>query len=102
DILDPSTSNNLIGGTAGGAANVIAFNNSTGVSITTATGNGILSNSIVSNGNMGIRLVANGNNNQAAPVLTSVTTSSNNTTIKGTLASESNKTYTLQFFANDA
>jgi len=102
DILDPSTSNNLIGGTAGGAANVIAFNNSTGVSITTATGNGILSNSIVSNGNVGIRLVANGNNNQAAPVLTSVTTSSNNTTIKGTLASESNKTYTLQFFANDA
>ena len=79
--------------------------------IGTATGNGILSNSIFSNGGLGIDLqndavTANDagdgdtgpNNLQNFPVLTSVITGS--TTIAGRLTNTPNTTFLLEFFAN--
>jgi hypothetical protein len=98
--------NNTIGGTAAGAGNVIAFNVGNGVTIDTGTGNAILSNSIFGNAApgvttpQGIRLVNNGNHNQAAPVLTSAVTSGTTTTVQGTLTSVLSSTFTVQFFAN--
>src|SRR5262249_26558627 len=64
-------SNNTIGGTAGGAANVIAFNGGAGVEVVgaTATGDSIRGNSIHDNYSPGILLVSGANNGQAAPVL---------------------------------
>src|SRR5207248_11407714 len=46
--------NNLIGGTAGGAGNIIAFNKGTGVTILGGTGNAVRRNSIF--GNTGAQL----------------------------------------------
>ena len=77
------------------------------------TGNRILSNSIFSNGDLGIDLGDNGltandvgdedtgaNNLQNFPVLTSARTSRKGTTIKGTLNSRPGAVYTIQFFSN--
>ena len=60
--INLTTSNNMIGGTAVGAGNVIAYNNSTniagqgGIAFVAGTGNSILSNSIYSNTGLGIDL----------------------------------------------
>jgi len=66
--------NNTIGGQRRRAANVIGFNGDNGVFVNASSGNAILSNSIFSNSTLGIRLTA-ANNNQAPPVLSSVTSS---------------------------
>jgi hypothetical protein len=94
--------NNTIGGTTSGAGNTIAFNNQDGVLIDSGTGNSILSNSIFSNTPLGIFLNSanNANDNQAAPVLTAVSSSGSGTTITGTLQSVANTTYRIEFFAN--
>ena len=47
---------NVIGGTAAGTKNVIAFNVARGVSIDSGTGNSVLGNTISFNGNLGIDL----------------------------------------------
>jgi hypothetical protein len=107
-----------IGGTALGAANVIAFNTSHGVLLSDQIGNGhsILGNSIFSNAQLGINLFAPGNENsfgitandngdgdfgvngqQNFPVLTSVTAAGN---MVGTLNSVASATYRLEFFAS--
>ncbi len=52
--------NNLIGGTAAGAGNLIAFNQLHGVSLKAGTGNAVLGNQIHSNGQMGIDIGNNG------------------------------------------
>jgi hypothetical protein len=105
--------NSTIGGTAGGAGNTIAFNGQNGVAVLSGTGNGILTNSIFSNGQLGIDLGDDGvtandpgdgdagpNNRQNFPVLTSVTSSGGSTTVQGTLNSQANTTYRLEFFSN--
>jgi hypothetical protein len=115
----PAT-NNLIGGAAAGAGNVIAFNSGNGITIFSFqafnnTGNGILGNSIFSNSLLGIDLGNNGvtandlgdadagaNNLQNFPVITAVTPGVGITTIQGTLNSTASTVFTLQFFSNSA
>jgi hypothetical protein len=95
-------SNNLIGGTAGGAANDIAYNGSDGVLVDPGTnGVSVLGNSIHDNGGLGIHL-NNGNDNQAAPVLNSVIGTAANPTITGTLATTARTLYRIEFFASAA
>ena len=55
-LLDSGSNNNTIGGTAGGAGNLISRNTAYGVGISGGTGNAILGNSMVSNGGIGIDL----------------------------------------------
>ncbi len=104
-------------GTSGGA-NTIAFNGGDGVSISgigLSSGNSVLSNSIFSNGELGIELGNAGdpptvndagdadtgaNGLQNKPVLSSAKTVSGKTTIKGKLNSVPNESYKLQFFSN--
>jgi hypothetical protein len=111
-------SNNTIGGTAAGAANVIANNARAGVAVvgsyySTPTGVEILSNSIYANGALGIDLGDDGvtpnhpggpipgpNNFQNYPVLYVAATYNEQTAVKGTLNSAPNTSYTVQIFAN--
>ncbi len=98
-----SASNNMLGGTAAGSGNIIAGSRvADGVSVAAgATGVSILGNSIHDNpGGLGIFLASGANDNQAAPVLTSATSSSTDTTISGTLASTPGTTFRIEFFAN--
>jgi Periplasmic copper-binding protein (NosD) len=112
-------------------SNTIAFNGKDGVSVAGGGGrlgiivgaNSILSNSIFSNGGLGINLInpnvaipvggsegptANDtgdsdtgpNGLQNKPVISSAKTVSGKTTIKGKLNSHSNETYTIQLFSN--
>lgn len=131
--------NNTIGGTTAGTGNIISANSGAGVSVVNATGNlvqgntitlngadgvrvgdvygnigtanAILSNSIFSNGGLGIDLDEDGvtpndpgdsdngsNNLQNFPVLTSATSGS--TTIEGMLNSTPNTEFRLEFFSN--
>jgi hypothetical protein len=118
-LISQGASSNLIGGSGATAGNTIAFNVRDGVRIEdTSVGNAILTNSIFRNGALGINLVAPSdpssgvtpndpgdvdsgpNNLQNAPTLTAIATSSTSTTIQGTLSSNPNRTYTIQFFAN--
>ncbi len=91
-----------VGGLAAGSGNIIANNGTTGpfdqsgVEIT-SKGIPILSNSIYNNQKLGINLNG-GNNGQVAPVLTSASTTSTQSTIAGTLTAAAG-TYTLQFFS---
>jgi uncharacterized repeat protein (TIGR01451 family)/CSLREA domain-containing protein len=112
--------NVTIGGLETGAGNVIAFNGGNGVNLnggtaTAATGIAILSNSIYSNGKLGIDLKGNGptandtgdadegdNNLQNFPVITSVNNTGASITITGTLNSRPSSTYRLEFFDNIA
>jgi len=113
--------NNTIGGTATGAANIIAFNSHAGVLVTTSpiigpggTGNAIRGNSIYANGALGIDLGGSGtpvlndsqghvgpNNFQDFPVLTSAIPSSMGEVI-GTMTGTANASYTIDFYANTA
>jgi CSLREA domain-containing protein len=119
---------NTIGGTAAGAANIIAFNGDgtcdffgAGVVVRSNPGNinnAILGNSIFSNFGLGIQLEIAGapdcvinpndngdvdtgaNNLQNYPVLTSVKINGGSTTIMGSLNSHANTIYRLEFFSN--
>jgi hypothetical protein len=121
---------NTVGGTAGGAGNVIAFNgtmcaspNDIGVAITggaSAINNAILGNSIFSNGGLGIDLIGGTegtcgvtanehcdpdpgpNDLQNYPVITSATSSGGNVTVSGTLDSVASTTFRLEFFSSPA
>ena len=104
--------NNTIGGTASGAGNRIAHNDQDGVSIASATGNSIFSNSIFSNTGLGIDLGASGvtpndtddpdtgaNNLQNFPVISQAFQSAPGpTSISGTLNSNPNQSFTIQCF----
>lgn len=110
--------NNTVGGIQTGAANKIAFNGGAGVqslSASSGTRMSIRGNSIFSNGQLGIDLDGDGmtandpfdadagaNNRQNFPVLTSVMSVGNNTTIQGTLNSTANKTFQIDFYSNAA
>ncbi len=95
---------NMIGGTISGAGNTVAYNIAAGVSVQSGAGNAILSNSVFSNGTLGIELVASGspppNNLQAAPVLSQVTSDSTSTHVVGSLKSTPNTTFLVQFFTS--
>jgi hypothetical protein len=109
-----------VGGRASsGAANYIAFNGLDGVFVSSSgAGNRILSNSIHSNGSLGIDLDggtedANGvtandtrdpdtgaNNLQNHPILTLIQTIGNQVTLTGKLNSRPEKKFTIQFFSS--
>ena len=104
---------NSIGGTQSEAGNKIAFNGGPGVTISTGTGNSIRGNSIFSNNGLGIDLgingvTANDNNDgdsgpnqlQNFPVISGVTSTSNSTTIQGTLKSIPSTTFDIDFYSN--
>ncbi len=105
--------NNQIGGIAANEGNLIAFNNEDGVQITdvgaSPVNNPILSNSIYSNGGLGINLSVDsvtpndagdadngGNNLQNFPVITAA--QSGSTRVIGTFNSTPNTTFRLEFF----
>ncbi len=113
DGISISGSNNTIGGSAPGAGNIIAFNGDSGVQILTGTGNLIRSDSIHSNGGLGINLGADGvtpndpmdadsgpNNLQNFPVLSSAINNGSSTTVRGTLNSAANTQFVVEFFSN--
>ena len=102
-----------VGGVDNGASNLIAFNVGDGVGVDDASaGNPILSNSIYLNDGLGIDLGPDGvttndggdgdtgaNNLQNYPVITLAGTGAGRTTIQGTLNSQPNTTYLIQFFS---
>jgi uncharacterized protein (TIGR02145 family) len=115
--------NNVTGGTETNAGNTIAFNGNSGITLVgglaPVSGNAILSNSVHSNGGIGIDLgVATGgdgvtwnddgdgddgsNNLQNFPVLVSVAFSPGTVTVNGNINSFTEGTYLLQFFASKA
>jgi hypothetical protein len=119
---------NTVGGTAAGAANIIAFNGGAtpmcnaslaGVWVhnSPAINNAILGNSIFGNAGLGIDLEFDGdpnciepndncdadtgpNNLQNYPVITSVFSAGGNTNIQGTLNSAPSTTFRVEFFDN--
>ncbi|MBV9125251.1 MAG: Calx-beta domain-containing protein, partial [Planctomycetes bacterium] len=116
-LISNAASNNQIGlgGTPPVAgANTIAFNAGAGVFVASGTGNAILSNSIFTNGQLGIDLAPQGvtlndslghngaNHDQNFPVIQSVMTSGGSTTIQAMLQSTPGRTFTVQFFASPA
>ena len=118
-----SSPRNFIGGRGAGEANTIAFNAQQGVTVDDfgplgSAGNRIFSNSIFSNGRLGIDLLAGedgvegptpndprdpdqgSNTLQNKPVLSSATTAPGELTVRGKLNSTPNETFVLQFFSN--
>ncbi|MGB0560902.1 MAG: S8 family serine peptidase [Spirulinaceae cyanobacterium] len=116
------TSDNVIGSTTPGAGNLIAGNAADGMLIygdnNKVTGNAIADNQgsgiaiafgdhntvsanvIHDNAGLGINLIADGNESQVAPTLSSAQTSGSATTVTGTISETPNTTYTLEFFSN--
>ena len=108
-------SGNLIGGTATGSPNVVAFNAGAGISVQSGVNNLIRSNSIFANAGPGIDLGGNGitpndggdadvgaNNLQNSPVLSSFTTSTGSTTVKGVINTAGNASIAIEFFHQPA
>ncbi len=119
------SSRNAVGG-GNAEANIIAFNALDGVAVRSGnnifadSGNSIRSNSIFSNGGLGIDLIGGTENAAGAtandpgdvdtgpndlqnkPALTSAVSSGGNTTVKGKLDSTPNKTFLVEFFSNAA
>jgi titin len=100
-------SSNLIGEPVGTGGNVIAFNGATtaadGVRIDGLNAHvSVRASNIYSNGGLGILLADDANGVQAAPQITEVKTTATSTTIDYTLASNANRTYDVDFFANAA
>ena len=112
---------NVVGGTSASSGNVIAFNvngvvvGTAGFGFPDSTGISVLGNNIFSNAGLGIDLAGDGvtanddcdtdtgpNNLQNYPVLTSITATSGNVNIIGTLNGAEGTTFRLEFFGNDA
>ena len=101
-IVIDGSNNNLIGGTAPGAGNTVAFNAGAGVLINSGAGNAILGNSIFDNAGGGIVLRPGANGDQAAPTLTQIIHGVRRTVIGGRLMSAPNSNFLIQFFANNS
>jgi len=99
-VMNRDASGNLIGGSSTAAGNTLAFNPGDGVLVDTGIFNSILTNSIFSNGGLGIELLHDGNHNQPKPVLTSIQSVVSGTTILGTAQGTPSTPYTIQFFSN--
>ncbi len=115
---------NIVGGTAAGEANVIAFNGGNGISITEHTlagafqrGNVLRGNSLYANGLQGINLARTGgveeandaadaddgpNGLQNYPVLDSYAPSGGGTVVVGSFDSRPDTTFALDFYASSA
>ena len=112
--ISNTATGNIIGGTATGAGNTIAFNDGRGISVLSSGSNTILGNNIYSNASLGIDLnnddvttndggdVDTGANNlQNFPVITNANTNATDTiTVIGTFNSNANTTYRLEFFSS--
>ncbi len=99
-IFSTNASNNTIGGSDSGQGNIIAFNAATGVLVQSGTGDSILSNSIYSNGQLGIILNGTANHDQAAPTLTGAAGGGTEGNIVGSLTSVPGQTFVIQFFSS--
>jgi parallel beta-helix repeat protein len=106
-------SNHTVGGTGVGEANTIAFNVLDGVYVYSGHHNPIISNSIHSNGGIGIDLEPYGvttndyqdiddgpNERQNYPMLSNATSDAGGTTMAGTLHSIPNTSFYLEFYHN--
>ncbi len=90
------------------SSNKVAFNSGPGVSVDgtpntyafSAARDSILGNSMFNNTGLGIDLANGGNNNQAAPAITSVTTNDGSTTIGGALDSTASTTFRVELFSS--
>ena len=104
----------VVGGLNEGEGNTIAFNGGLGI-FAPFSPSMVLSNSIYSNGGLGIDVLAAGadandpcdadnpfDGAQNHPVLTTAVRTSTNTVIAGMLDSTPNSTFIIQFFSNDA
>ncbi len=117
-IFSNNASGNSIGGTGADQGNTIAYNVAAGVVVQSGTGDSILSNSIFSNGHLGIDLVAQGdpangvtpngggvrvgpNDLQNYPVLTAVVGGTKGSA-QASLNSLANTPFLIQFFSNTA
>jgi hypothetical protein len=123
EIFGSHAMNNTVGGVEAGAGNVIAFNGSDGVAVSTfpdggvPVGNDVLSNSVHSNGGLGIDLGDDGptasdpgdadsgpNLSQNFPEITSAKPIQRKkkklTAIAGTLDSSAGGAFTVQVFSN--
>jgi uncharacterized delta-60 repeat protein/CSLREA domain-containing protein len=115
--ISAGATNNRVGGVLTGEGNTITFNMGDGVQIDTGTGNAIFANSIHSNGtttnHLGIDLGTDGvntndagdtdtgaNNLQNFPVLSSAIKNGATTDVTGTLDSNADATYRIEFFSN--
>ena len=114
--LSGDSGNNVVGGTAAGQANTIAFNAGRGIIMFpgAAVGNRFSGNVIHSNTGLGIDLGGGGpdpndaddvdtgveNDKQNSPVITSATTVGAQTTIVGSLDSTANTQFTVELFSN--
>jgi parallel beta-helix repeat protein len=98
-ILIVNSSNNVIGGLAKGAGNIIANNGGNGVFVQSGQRDTIERNSIYDNTGLGIRVLNGANNNQAAPVLTSAVIMPRGIRATGTLTSTPNSKFTLELYA---
>lgn len=120
-VLVSNSPGTIVGGTAAGAANVVAFTKTSsgfggvGVAIgLPGTGQSILGNSIVSNASIGIDLgLPNGSLDgitandavdadsiQNYPILTAAPIAAGAVTISGTLNSKASSTFRIEFFSN--
>ena len=99
--IKASATGNLIGGTAAGAGNLIAFNALDGVYLVNGSGNSVLGNQIHSNSGLGIDLGVGANNDQSFPVLgTADVDSPTQVTIDGTFNSTASTTFRIEFYKN--
>ncbi|HEY5298240.1 MAG TPA: M12 family metallopeptidase [Verrucomicrobiae bacterium] len=100
-VLYSGTTSNLIGGVTPGAANLISGSTADGVQVLFAgtTNNTIRGNSIFNSVGNGILLYQGGNNNLAAPALSSAAVTTD-TTVTGSYNGTSGATYQLDFYAD--
>jgi uncharacterized repeat protein (TIGR01451 family) len=112
-VLILGASGSAIGAVGSASSNTISFNGGAGVAVETGVNNAILSNSIVFNGGLGIDLAVTGvtpndaadvdvgaNNRQNFPVITSASAAGTSTAIVGTLNSNPNTVFRIEFFSN--
>ncbi|HEY9171011.1 MAG TPA: Calx-beta domain-containing protein, partial [Verrucomicrobiae bacterium] len=112
--ITSSAHDNVIGGLADGAANLIAFNGGDGVYVSAGTNNAVRGCRIFANGDLGIDLGSSSgvttndvgdadtgaNQLQNFPLLTAATSSATNIMFAGVLDSRASTTFQLDFYAN--
>src|SRR5262249_52712215 len=91
----------LIGGTAPGQGNVIAFNGGQGIAVQASQDDRFLRNSIFGNAQPGIQfLTSNVNNSVTPPAMTFTPGSGGNGTLDGTIKGSPNAAYLIEIFSN--